>query len=380
MPPRPGGPLRKLGLTAAAFVLTLFVVELALRGAGYEPVPASQREGHFVALVRGSDHPHLTYVLEPNGVGRLWDTRVAINSRGLRDAEYELEKRADTPRIVALGDSVTFGNGLEQRATWPEVLERRFARTGPAVEVLNMGVAGYNTLEEVALLEQAGLAFDPDVVVVQVHVNDLGACSIDADVVARSERYRSPLYASRLAQLLGVLLDRRALSRQLSRANEEADFAERYAGAIDDLAGDAELRRSMERLERRLAQRGDVPRDHRVLPWYASAPRVGRLRHALRRLAALREAGGFETVAFVLPCFDEAGFEPEYELAYAILEHELDRAGVRVVPLRPALQEVGHGVLREDSWHPNERGHEVIADRVGRYLADEGLIEPGGGD
>ncbi|MCZ6596651.1 MAG: GDSL-type esterase/lipase family protein [Planctomycetota bacterium] len=378
MPTVPRRLLLKLGLAAATIVLAVLAVEGGLRLAGYEPIPLRQGGEGMELVLQAADHPILTYELRPNGRGWVWNTEVAINSHGFRDAEYALEKTAGVVRIVALGDSVTFGNEQPQEATWPEVLERLPADSQPSFEVLNLGVAGYNTLEEVIFLEQTGLAFDPDVVVLQVHVNDLAASSISADGIARIERYRSPLYRWRLVQLLRVKLDRRQLTRRQGRANDEAVFAERYGEYVDDLSSDRELRGLMDELRRRIEDRGRLPVKHRVLEWYTSEVRVGRLRHALRRLAELREAHGFEAAAFVLPCFQEAGLEREHELAYAITEHELVGAGLHVVPIREITRRVGHDDLRKDTWHPNERGQGVIARGVLRFLAEEGLLAPKG--
>ena len=376
MPTIPRKLLFKLGSAAATFVLAVLAVEGGMRIAGYEPIPPHEGKGGIEPVLQAGDHPLLTYELRPNARGWIWKTEVAINSLGFRDDEYPLEKTAGVVRIVALGDSVTFGNGLPREATWPELLEQLPADSEPSFEVLNLGVAGYNTLEEVIFLERTGLALDPDVVVLQVHVNDLGASSISEDAIARMERYRSPLYRWRLAQLLSVKLGRHELAQEQGRANEEEAFAERYGEYIDDLSNDAELRGLMDELRRRIEDHGRPP-EHEVLDSWTSEVRLGRLRHALRRLAELRERHGFEVAAFVLPCLAKSVPEPEYDLVYAIAEHELTRAGLLVVPIREDMRRTGRP-LRKDDWHPNKRGQKVIADGVFRFLTEEGLLAADG--
>ncbi len=92
-----------------------------------------------------------------------------INSAGFRDREYPLEKPAGTFRILLLGDSHTFGFGIPLEKHFSKILEGYFAR----VEVLNMGVNGYGVDQELLLLREKGLAYQPDLVVAYVpHYSD----------------------------------------------------------------------------------------------------------------------------------------------------------------------------------------------------------------
>jgi hypothetical protein len=61
----------------------------------------------------------------------------------------------------------------ELENTWPKRLERLFADVGrPELRVLNLGVGGYQPLQEARLLELRGLALEPDLVLVLVSLND----------------------------------------------------------------------------------------------------------------------------------------------------------------------------------------------------------------
>jgi lysophospholipase L1-like esterase len=101
---------------------------------------------------------------------------VRTNSRGFRDGEFALPKPVGETRVLALGDSFTFGNGVAVEDTWVQQLEGLLAAELGAVEVVNGGFAtgdhqpgGY-----VAWLASDGLALDPDLVVVGLCLNDLG--------------------------------------------------------------------------------------------------------------------------------------------------------------------------------------------------------------
>jgi lysophospholipase L1-like esterase len=131
-----------------------------------EPLSAADQ---LRTLYRRSAIPGLTYELVPGLDQPSHGARVVTNSEGLRDRERVRSKPPGTRRIAVLGDSFTFGYGVEGDAVWPAVLERLMS---PGVEVLNFGVGGYSTQDEAALLEHKALAFDPDLVLVGYTLND----------------------------------------------------------------------------------------------------------------------------------------------------------------------------------------------------------------
>ncbi|MEI2690247.1 MAG: SGNH/GDSL hydrolase family protein [Anaerolineae bacterium] len=99
---------------------------------------------------------------------------IRTNSLGLRSADVAEPKPADVLRILALGDSVTFGWGLRGEDTYPSQLASLLATLRPEqrFEVVNAGVSGYGAWQHARWLEQTGLDMQPDVVVVQAHLND----------------------------------------------------------------------------------------------------------------------------------------------------------------------------------------------------------------
>lgn len=107
------------------------------------------------------------------GVGRS-EVPIRTNSLGLRNAEVDLAKPAGVFRILALGDSVTFGWGLRGEDAYPSQLASLLAtlRPGQSFEVINAGVSGYGTWQQLLWLHDTGLSLQPDVVVVQAHLND----------------------------------------------------------------------------------------------------------------------------------------------------------------------------------------------------------------
>jgi hypothetical protein len=95
------------------------------------------------------------------------------NSHGFRDArEFAYAKPAGTLRVLSLGDSHTQGYEVRQDATFSAVLERYLGHRGVRAEVMNAGVSGFSTAEALALLENEGYKYQPDVVVLGFYAND----------------------------------------------------------------------------------------------------------------------------------------------------------------------------------------------------------------
>jgi len=95
---------------------------------------------------------------------------VRINSHGFHDKERTYEKPANTIRIAVLGNSWTEAMQVPLDKTYCSVLERKlterscFAQKG--VEVLNFGVSGYSTAQELLLLRQEVWKYHPDIIIV----------------------------------------------------------------------------------------------------------------------------------------------------------------------------------------------------------------------
>ena len=92
------------------------------------------------------------------------------NELGFRGPEVSPEKSPGKLRVLMLGDSFTYGIGVADSETFSARLEA----LDPRLEVLNSGVNGYGTAQELLLLRDQGLALHPDVVMVVFFWNDVG--------------------------------------------------------------------------------------------------------------------------------------------------------------------------------------------------------------
>jgi hypothetical protein len=90
--------------------------------------------------------------------------RVRQNKYGFRGTEHSF-LRTSKKRIVALGDSFTWGFGVEDAEIFTSVLERE---SDPPVEIVNLGVTGYGTDQEYLLWRSLGVRFRPDEVLLTI--------------------------------------------------------------------------------------------------------------------------------------------------------------------------------------------------------------------
>lgn len=103
------------------------------------------------------------------------------NDRGFRDRDYALPRPSDSFRIVCLGDSCTWGQGVKESETYSKRLEDLLnasslgSNSDTAVkrfEVINTGRCGYATKEERLCFEHEASLYNPQMVVLQMLDND----------------------------------------------------------------------------------------------------------------------------------------------------------------------------------------------------------------
>ncbi len=99
--------------------------------------------------------------------------KFVTNSKGLRsDRDYSYGKPNGALRVISLGDSHTEGFECDQDKTYSSVIERFLGKSGIKAEVINAGVSGFSTAEALVFLENEGIKYSPDVVVLGYFAND----------------------------------------------------------------------------------------------------------------------------------------------------------------------------------------------------------------
>ncbi|MCG3165222.1 MAG: hypothetical protein POELPBGB_00984 [Bacteroidia bacterium] len=102
-----------------------------------------------------------------------FDITVKINSLGVRDYEYAITKKKKH-RVAVIGDSFTFGWGVNLEECWVKILEKELNVNGLNVEILNLGKGGASPVDYVQTAEKVIPVLKPDFVVVcALQANDL---------------------------------------------------------------------------------------------------------------------------------------------------------------------------------------------------------------
>jgi lysophospholipase L1-like esterase len=125
-------------------------------------------------LYQASENPEIVYELKKNANVKAYRSRIRTNSLGFRGAELDTEK----PLIVTLGDSITFGYGVED----DETLAYRIEEELTDYAVLNAGISGFNVTQERAFYEEKIDALNPAALLLIFYFNDANpnATQIDA--------------------------------------------------------------------------------------------------------------------------------------------------------------------------------------------------------
>lgn len=251
------------------------------------------------------------------------ERRLAVGDDWLNDVPRRVEKDPDTYRVVLLGDSVPNDPDVHFDDRIPQMLEKSLAQMLPAgkrVEVVNLSVEGYNTLQEVRLFERIGRKYRPDLVLVAYVLND--------------------------TWLQNPVRGRVSNSFFLYRLRAISDWA---------------------RLERAsnctTSKQFDQPFTFDLV-----------VRNSLERLKIYADLDGFSVLVATMPIierFDDPVCLGMYERALSVAR-ELGFAGTRVVD---SFAGKDHRSFTKGNWgrsdgtHPNAAGHAIIADHLARVVA-----------
>jgi hypothetical protein len=321
----------RLGKDAAfglcVLLLLVALVELALRIA-----PGLSDPGTSSALRMCEPHPT-----------RIWQYKASFSQRH-RTEEFSVEVRTSSGRlrsrelapdggpvrVLVIGDSFTFGWGVEEAERYSEVLAGLLDAAGRPVEVVNAGHWGYTFDQQYLLLRELLPRLRPRMVIQGVHpghVPTLQGHHLELSpagelVAARNEaitidergalRFRSDwLERPPLGLRLFGIAARAVLNRRLARSQMTRELS-LYDPASTLFEREWGISRDVLRLTGRLLQAEGlpwvvalIPRDFQVSPeeWNSAAPPSGLdLELPTRRMAALLEGTGARVVD-LLPDF-----------------------------------------------------------------------------
>ena len=363
----------RFALIAFAIALPLLLFEVVLRLQGYQAFQWSDRVN--VQLITATDNPELPYVLTPNADGWGWETHVTMNSHGFRDREFT-EKKGDRFRIIAIGDSITFGSRLSPPSVlYPKQLER-LLQSRPStsqVEVLNFGVTGYDVVNDVEHLRVRALKFQPDIVLLGFCVNDIGTSSTAMGYVRAAKYLAHPVFRFRAAQFaLGTGLKRWATVQSNNDQNVDV-FRATNGARILPLDDDPGLLRLIDDVAKTAAGSAGSG----LIQWWTQPARIGFLEYGFKNLRTLRERYGFAVVVVAVPSLDERR-KSAWRIVNEIIRHESEKFGFHFVDVFDEFEEAGLRKLRNepnDDIHPGIKGHAIMARRIEESLVSSGLLK-----
>lgn len=314
-----------------------------------EHAQSLRRPATLAAMIQVSSNRNRVYELLPNITLTYQQREVVTNRWGLRNPDFNKEKPADTIRVLGLGDSRMFGYGVLEPECYLRQLEGLLNAQGGArkYEVINTGVPGYNTVMEVATLEDLGLELQPDLVLLEIVGNDLSL----PNFLCRSRDYWD-LSRSYLWEIL------RPAPPEPVKSRRKKGFAGLYGAPLrvdsrDKFEDNPEL----------------APPEYRHLVGHEA------FRKALLRLRELSQKHNFEVLVFYRPLnlnipetLAEVGLEG-YNYQPYLLEVMKERG------LKPRQYMESGLVLGKNDAHPSVWGHEVIAQALFEQLKESGILQ-----
>jgi lysophospholipase L1-like esterase len=303
-------------------------------------------ENQQVRSFRGD--PLLLWALRPNLDRVIWNmTLVSTNRQGLRYPRDLGPKPANGFRILALGDSVTFGFRV------PRVLPR-------APERVNLAWQPYPALVEAHLREQnPGVPIEVIPLAVPGYTSHQGLAWLRRDI----DRYQPDLVTACFGW---NDINRRA------RTDRETITTDRASVALRRALSSSQLVTRLGLAARRLApKRGHAPTPAMRVP-------VNEYVENLLEIARLARSRG-AAAALIGPVYrDRVAHPPEGDdiaVHRRALREAAQAAGFPYLEI-PELTEDHHPAndrLFEEHIHPNQKGHRLMAERLLRFLGEQKL-------
>lgn len=188
--------------------------------------------GFHEKLVNPYPHKAIRFKLYPKLDIFFKNKMFTTNSDGFRGEEFTSKK---SKRIVGIGDSVLMGWGVSDRETYLEQLENHFQKIGEAIETINLGVMGYNTVQEYFVLKDYGIKLKPDLVLLQFVGNDVsGRVNYAERSVVNTYSYLINFFYTRLNVMVGNLS--KNIKYDWRYVDNDIDYKEDFEWALRKIA------------------------------------------------------------------------------------------------------------------------------------------------
>jgi len=310
-----------------ALLIFFVILEIVLQVLSPAQVLAQER---WIATgdARNYDNiPQLHYV---NGVDYY------LNAQGMRALKNYSEKEGY--RIAVLGDSVTFGHGVENNETFSYLLEREIG-----VEVLNFGVSGYSMKANVYALQEKALSFNPDLVLLTVVMND-----IEPSLVPFKTDEESTC-------ILPFGIQVPCTYKNLIRKSKVIHFF--YSGFNNLFYAQVQ--------------------DYYTLSWGSEMLYEGNIAAPLSMFSEICTKEKISCAVVVFPLLQFNATHYPWEEQEEKLIKEIKLLGFNSLLLRGVFQEYTPkelGAVQDDILHPNVFGHKIVAEEIINFINSQGYL------
>lgn len=278
---------------------------------------------------------------------------ISADGLGMRRIRRPAESGGPTTRVLFLGDSVTFGEGVSDDEVFVQLLEGRRLADGSRLVNFNGGVPGYGLINALELLEDVGPAVNADRIILVVYLND----AIPSPSI-RVLTPPGPLADSYLVSQVYVAVSRAAgLLAPRNRFMPDRELVE--AWQLEVLADKSDPSRAL--AAKNLSDWGVSWSDG---VWDYLSP-------MLERFAATTERLGATPLVVVTPLRQQLDSTVLDDRPQRAIKDIGQRLGLPVIDLLPDLREAA---VREDEdlfldhCHFTPQGHRVVATVLGAIL------------
>ena len=313
---------------AGTVFATAVVLEIGLRFLGYAGAPESTMTS--MTLV---DDPILDWRYIPNSRLQIGRVSYEYNSVGFRGEEHKIEKPSGVERMLVIGDSVTEGYGVKWEDVFSSVVQAELAA---GIEVINLGMGGINTPQEIHVLEKIGLRYAPDYVVLNFVLND-------GDFFSSLKAARQ--YDNKTQNTIGLFGIR--VSPETKRLLKSSALIYFLKDRIENLVG-------------RLA--GEEDRDYYSRIW-ASEANKAKVLASFDKLHSLSRENGFVVMVLIWPLLTDFR-DYKFRWIHEWVASQAAAREFRVLDLLPAFSSQSFRswqITSEDHVHPNVAGHKMAA-------------------
>jgi hypothetical protein len=271
-----------------------------------------------------------------------------VNSLGFRGPDVSPQKPTGTYRILGVGDSFTFGVGVREPDTFLRRLESQFngRENGRRFEVLNVGVQGYNTRDEVLTLEGRWLAFNPDLVLINFYLNDAYDDSAFLNAGQALGIYDKP---SSLAQMSRIydFWEHRQHNKKITEWVREYYLSHYFQNADQFLEAPGQIHVDWTDCKQALARATELAREHH-----------------------------FKLALILWPEIDEFDGKYPFEKVHEVVLNTCKSLSIPALDLREAFrtQRPRDLWVHPSDHHPNETAHKLAATAIEKFVESHGLL------